>query len=90
MTPRVTTPLSESTPEETPLMGTLLWQELLMWMGMFLRLPVLLWMEQIICPGTTVVIAGKGTFILSANGDYTLTPDKDYNGSVPSVTIYSD
>jgi gliding motility-associated-like protein len=81
----VTTPLSESTPEETPLMGTVMAGAIDV-DGDVLTVTGFTMDGTNYLPGTTVVIAGKGTFILSANGDYTLTPDKDYNGSVPSVT----
>ncbi|WP_293054250.1 Ig-like domain-containing protein [Paludibacter sp.] len=81
----VTTPLSVSTPEDTPLVSTVMAGatdvdgDVLTVTGFSVDGTNYL-------PGTTVVIPGKGTFILNANGDYTLTPDKDYNGSVPSVT----
>ena len=36
--------------------------------------------------GQNVVISGVGHFILNGNGDYTFTPDANWNGSVPQVT----
>jgi VCBS repeat-containing protein len=37
--------------------------------------------------GDTVTIAGSGTFVLNANGSYTFTPVKDWNGIVPTITF---
>lgn len=37
--------------------------------------------------GDTVTIAGSGTFVLNANGSYTFTPIKDWNGIVPTITF---
>ena len=36
--------------------------------------------------GSTVTIAGVGELTLNVNGDYTFTPDKDWNGTVPEVS----
>jgi VCBS repeat-containing protein len=36
--------------------------------------------------GTTVVIGGMGSLTVQANGDYTFTPEPDWNGAVPLVT----
>ncbi|WP_150815428.1 cadherin-like domain-containing protein, partial [Pseudomonas fluorescens] len=35
--------------------------------------------------GSTATIANVGTLVIGANGDYTFTPDANYNGSVPTV-----
>ena len=37
--------------------------------------------------GATVTIDGSGTFVLNANGSYTFTPVKDWNGIVPTITF---
>ncbi|WP_223533220.1 beta strand repeat-containing protein, partial [Pseudomonas sp. BF-R-30] len=36
--------------------------------------------------GQTATIVGVGTLTIGANGDYTFTPDANYNGAVPQVT----
>ncbi|MDE1168681.1 MAG: retention module-containing protein [Pseudomonas sp.] len=36
--------------------------------------------------GQTATITGVGTLVIGSNGDYTFTPDANYNGSVPQVT----
>ncbi|WP_223533208.1 beta strand repeat-containing protein, partial [Pseudomonas sp. BF-R-30] len=36
--------------------------------------------------GSTATIANVGTLVIGANGDYTFTPDANYNGSVPTVS----
>jgi len=36
--------------------------------------------------GQNVVISGVGSFTLAGNGDYTFTPDANWNGAVPQVT----
>ncbi|KQT11041.1 Ig-like domain-containing protein [Ramlibacter sp. Leaf400] len=36
--------------------------------------------------GTTVALAGVGSFTLGANGDYVFTPAAHWNGAVPQVT----
>ena len=36
--------------------------------------------------GQTATIANVGTLTIGANGDYTFTPDANYNGAVPQVT----
>lgn len=36
--------------------------------------------------GATAVLAGKGTFMLSAEGNWTFTPVKDWNGTLPLIT----
>ncbi len=40
--------------------------------------------------GTPAVIAGVGTFSLSASGGYTFTPLPNWNGSVPAITYLTD
>lgn len=37
-------------------------------------------------PGDTVVLAGIGSFTLTANGAYNFTPEANYNGPVPVAT----
>jgi VCBS repeat-containing protein/CshA-type fibril repeat protein len=37
-------------------------------------------------PGQTATIAGVGTIVINADGSYTFTPAKDYNGDVPVIT----
>ncbi|MDH0583726.1 Ig-like domain-containing protein, partial [Brucella anthropi] len=36
--------------------------------------------------GDSATIAGVGTFTLDSTGAYTFTPDKDWNGTVPTIT----
>ncbi|NWL80572.1 hypothetical protein DM872_27345, partial [Pseudomonas taiwanensis] len=36
--------------------------------------------------GSNAVIAGVGTLTIAANGNYTFTPDANWNGAVPQVT----
>ncbi|MBV7528417.1 cadherin-like domain-containing protein, partial [Pseudomonas sp. PDM29] len=36
--------------------------------------------------GETATIANVGSLVIGANGDYTFTPDANYNGSVPTVS----
>ena len=36
--------------------------------------------------GTTATIAGVGTITMAANGDYTFTPNANWNGTVPQVS----
>ncbi|WP_137823738.1 retention module-containing protein, partial [Pseudomonas sp. D(2018)] len=36
--------------------------------------------------GSSAVIAGVGTLTIAANGNYTFTPDANWNGDVPQVT----
>jgi gliding motility-associated-like protein len=36
--------------------------------------------------GTDVIITGKGTIKINANGSYTFTPAANYNGTVPVIT----
>ncbi|WP_068704162.1 Ig-like domain-containing protein [Paludibacter jiangxiensis] len=81
----VTTLLSVSTPEDTPLVSTVMAGATDV-DGDVLTVTGFTMDGTNYLPGTAVVISGKGTFILNANGDFTLTPDKDYNGAVPSVT----
>ncbi|MEM1040691.1 MAG: Ig-like domain-containing protein, partial [Pseudomonadota bacterium] len=39
-----------------------------------------------ITAGGTGFIAGVGTLVIDANGDFTFTPVTDYNGAVPTIT----
>ncbi len=36
--------------------------------------------------GTTVTIPGVGVIVIDSTGNYTFTPDPDYNGPVPTIT----
>ncbi|KAB2919080.1 MAG: retention module-containing protein, partial [Dechloromonas sp.] len=36
--------------------------------------------------GATATLAGIGTLVIEANGDYTFTPETNWNGSVPQAT----
>ncbi|WP_275575364.1 Ig-like domain-containing protein, partial [Methylocucumis oryzae] len=38
-------------------------------------------------PGDNATIPGIGTFTLSSDGDYTFTPEPDYHGPVPEITV---
>ncbi|WP_131655705.1 Ig-like domain-containing protein, partial [Methylocucumis oryzae] len=38
-------------------------------------------------PGDSATIPGIGTFTLNSNGDYTFTPEPDYHGPVPEITV---
>ncbi|MFG5862185.1 retention module-containing protein [Metapseudomonas sp. CR1201] len=40
--------------------------------------------------GQTATIAGVGTLTLGSNGDYTFTPEANWNGSVPQVTYVTN
>ncbi len=39
-----------------------------------------------VAAGQTTTIAGVGTITIAVNGDYTFTPDANWNGTVPTVT----
>ncbi|WP_426199774.1 retention module-containing protein, partial [Pseudomonas sp. DC3200b2] len=40
--------------------------------------------------GQSVTIAGVGTLVIAANGDYSFTPAANYSGAVPSITYTTD
>jgi gliding motility-associated-like protein len=81
----ITTPLSVTTPEDTPLNGNVLTNvtdpdgDPISVTGITvngINYPA----------GTTVTIPGVGTVVVNSNGNYVFTPVTNYNGNVPSAT----
>ncbi|MTK52652.1 Ig-like domain-containing protein, partial [Paludibacter sp.] len=81
----ITTPLSISTPENTPLNGNVITNvtdpdgDPISVTGIIV--------DGVNYPaGTTVTIPGVGTMVMNSSGNYTFTPVTNYNGNVPPLT----
>ncbi|RXZ65503.1 Ig-like domain-containing protein [Pelagerythrobacter rhizovicinus] len=78
-------PERETTPEDTPVSGNLLENDSdadgdpLTVIGFEVD-------GRVYSAGETAAIPGTGTLTIGADGDYTFTPDANWNGTVPTVT----
>jgi T1SS-143 domain-containing protein len=78
-------PEVETTPEDTPVSGNILDNESDA-DGDPLRVTQYEVGGQVYAAGQTAILAGIGTILINADGDYTFTPAANWNGTVPTIT----
>jgi large repetitive protein len=84
--PSVLTPDTDTTPEDIPATGNVLGNDVDVDDVLSVSGFTVAGDPTSYTPGQTATIAGVGTFTLGSNGDYTFTPETDWNGTVPQVT----
>ncbi|MFC3686716.1 Ig-like domain-containing protein, partial [Hydrogenophaga luteola] len=84
--PSVLTPDSTTTPEDIPATGNVLTNDVDVDNALSVSGFTVAGDATAYTAGQTATIAGIGTLTLGSNGDYTFTPETDWNGSVPQVT----